>query len=163
MPSHLDALRSELHAALTEQEFAIFHGLSRLMDNVPMVHWDARRHPDFHEFLRVARQLGTRLMIVHEREFIPEHIEGALQDLQESNLFGEPRRELESRLHSMRRYEGELCLIEMSFDYQGRIYLFTAQTDWYEDLNDVLDEIETLGTEPTEGPDHGLGGFFSRN
>ena len=34
----------------------------------------------------------------------------------------------------------------MSFDHQGRIYMFDIQTEWYEELSDLLEDLEFLDT-----------------
>jgi hypothetical protein len=50
----------------------------------------------------------------------------------------------------------------LSFDYQGRLYLFGLRTEWYDELSDIVDEIDASLPEPDEGDDD-MGGYFSRN
>ena len=57
------------------------------------------------------------------------------------------------------------CAIELSFDLQGRIYVFDLRTDWYEELTDLLDELHVLGAGDgdDEGDDTPMSGYFSKN
>jgi hypothetical protein len=131
-----------------------------------LVHWDVERHPSLEEFLEVAEKLGCQLVIFHQREFLPDHIEDAMERLEESDMPREDARNIARRLQEMRVYEGFLCVLELSFDYGGRAYLFTVQTDWHEELNDILDEIDAHTPDPTGSGDTASGfggGYFSKN
>lgn len=161
MANQLDQFRTQAAQAIRDQGLAIFYGLSRLMDSLPMVHWDVTQHPSVDEFLETAKQAGARMIVVHEREFLPEHLEDAMDQLEEANPSPSERAEFERRIKALRRHEGELCMVELSFDLGNRIYVFTAQTDWYEDLTDLMDELESMIDE--QGPDSGMTGFFSPN
>ena len=52
------------------------------------------------------------------------------------------RRTLELRLNEMRAYEGFICQIEMSFDHAQRTYVFDIRTDWFEELNNLIERME---------------------
>ena len=69
------------------------------------------------------------------------------------------------RLRELRAYDGFTCAIELSFDENGRVFMFELRTDWYEEFSDLLDEIDSAiphaeDDEPDEGP---IGGYFSKN
>lgn len=72
------------------------------------------------------------------------------------------KRDLERRIRELSIYEGFICAIELSFDFEGRIYLFELQTEWYEEWHDILDQLEDAGP---DGPEEagGYGGFYSNN
>jgi hypothetical protein len=72
-------------------------------------------------------------------------------------------RSFEERLGELRAHEGSVCAIELSFDHQGRVFVFDLRTEWFEEFSDLLDEIELLTTEPSAGDDSPIGGYFSRN
>ena len=44
----------------------------------------------------------------------------------------------------MRAYDGFVCEVELSFDHQGSMFVFDLRTDWYQELTEVLEEIETV-------------------
>lgn len=164
MKLDLDALKSEVEEHLAAGDFVVFHGYARMSSNSPLVHWDCDRYPDFRMFLQVASRAGARLIIFHHREFTEDYIEDALERLEEADLSREERRKLEHRLSELRGYVGFTCALELSFDHEGRVYLFSLRTEWYEDLLDVLEEIDASvpdeNGEEDEGP---MGGYFSRN
>lgn len=163
MRQNLDSLRTEIQEYLESHHFIVFHGHSRLMDTLPVVYWDLERFPDFHLFLKAAEAAGARMIVFHQREFAGDLIDNALDQLQEIDLPPSERRAMERRLKELRVYEGFICTLELSFDYQNRIYLFDLRTEWYNELNDILDEIDASlpgEEEDDEGP---MGGYFSKN
>ena len=67
----------------------------------------------------------------------------------------------------MRGYAGFTCQIQLSFDSPLRTYVFDLRTDWFNDLNDLIDRIEECCEEEDddeEEPDDLAGGsYFQRN
>ena len=140
----------------------MFYGHARSLDSIPTVHWDCHEHPDFREFIQAARAAGVKLVIFSQREFASEQIDDALEQLSECDLPREDFRDFEQRLKTMRAYDGFVCEIELSFDYEGRMFLFDLRTDWYQELTDVMEEIEVL-TAVEDNDDTSMGGYFSKN
>lgn len=164
MKQDLDALKAEILEYLESQDFAVFHGLPRLTENLPAVYWDVNRYPDFRMFLAVARQAEVRLITFHHREFSSGAVDDALDSLEDSDLAAEDRVRLEHRLQDMQAYNGFTCVIELSFDCQGRAYVYDLHTGWYVDFLDTVDEIESYIPEEDEEQDEdAIGGYFSRN
>jgi hypothetical protein len=162
MNSDFDTLKTEILDYLEKGGFVVFHGLSRLGDPAPSIHWDAARFPDFKLFLDSAKQAGAGLIVFHHRQFAAEDIDEGLEELEESGLPVEEQRSIEHRLHEMRAFEGFTCALELSFDLQGRTYIFNLRAEWYEDFLDAVDEIESsLADEGEDG--EAMGGYFSRN
>jgi len=156
---NLDTLRSEIQDYVETRGMALFQGFSRAED-IPAVYWDVNAHPDFRDFVNVAEKAGARLITMFANEFSSDVVEDAEQRLE--SLPREERRELESRLRKIRGYTGFICQIELSFDLAPRVYVFDLHTDWYEDLNDILDQIEEAESEDED--DTPLGGsYFSKN
>ena len=63
----------------------------------------------------------------------------------------EEKRELSRRIEELALYEGFLCAIELSFDYDGRVYVFDLETEWYEEWHEIMDEIEDAMPDDEEG------------
>ncbi len=164
MAANLDALKDEILAYLQAEGFVVYRGYTRQVEDEVFVYWDARNFPDFRLFLGAAREVGVRLVVFGARTFSESMVESALGRLEESELSREDRRAIERRLRELRAYDGFTCALELSFDYQSRVYLFSLEADWYEDYLDVLDEIEAATPEGEEEEDEGsMGGYFSRN
>ncbi len=162
MKPNLDKLKPEIEKYLEEAGLAVFYGYSRSVESAPAVYWDCDGYPDFRRFLETAQSAGAKLIVFHQREFQAEQIEDALERLAACELSAEDSRNFEERINELRAYEGSVCSIELSFDHQGRVFLFDLQTDWFEELSDMLDEIELL-TPEAGGDDTPMSGYFSRN
>jgi hypothetical protein len=160
MRPNLDSLSEEIAQYLEAEHFIIFRSLSRSADDGLFVYWDTRKSPEYKQFLDCALQLGVRLIHFNPREFSGFHREDALEQLEIVELPREEKRELERRINELRIYEGLTCAVELSFDFENRIYLFEVQTEWYEEWHEILDEIEAAA--PT-GVDESGYGYFSNN
>ena len=163
MPN-LDTLKSEIEVYLEEQGFAVFRGYARMVDSVPLVYWDCERFPDYKAFLVTAKAAGVQLVVYHQREFSIDQVDGALERLEEIELPREDYRSMERRLKELRMYDGFTCALELSFDLEGRVYIFDLRTDWYEELTDMLDDLHMLAApNEEEDDDSPMRGYFSQN
>ena len=162
MQSNLDTIAEEIQQYLTHEHFIVFRSMSRADEDSSVVFWDAERHPDYKPYLETALQLGVRLVHFHAREFSQRHREEALEQLEDCDLPRDEKRTLERRIQELAIYEGLTCAIELSYDFESRIYLFELHTDWYDEWHDVLDEIEDA-VPGLEGEDPYGGGYYSNN
>jgi hypothetical protein len=167
MALDLQTIRAEMLSYLHSNDFAVFHGYSRMLDSLPFVYWDVEHHPDFRAFLDVAGKAGVKLVVFHYRAFTLDQIDDALERLEQTTMTREEKRSFEIRLRELQAYEGFTCTVELTFDYEGRIYIFELRTDWYENLTDILSEIDESTDysdddeeENNEGP---MSGYFSKN
>jgi hypothetical protein len=142
MRPNLDSLTEEILQFLEAEHFIVFRSRSRVPDDAHVVEWDTEKHSDFHLFLDCALKLGVRLINFHTREFSAGYRQDAVEQLEECELTREEKRELERRIEELGLYEGFTCAIEMSFDYDNRIYVFDLETEWYEEWHEIMDEIE---------------------
>jgi hypothetical protein len=162
MKPNLDQLRTEIEHYLEEAGMAVFYGYSRALDSMSSVYWDCDQHPGYQEFVQAAKTAGAKLIVFHQREFASEQIDDALEQLQTCDLPREDYRDFEKRLNHLRAYDGKVCAIELSFDHEGRIFLFDLRTDWYQTLSEILDELQLL-TGDDDDDDDPMGGYFSKN
>ncbi len=162
MKANLDSLRREVLAHLEERGFAIFKSYPRGMElSSDAIYWDSERYPDFREFVASATAVGAKMMTIFSREFSADTIDDALEQLAETNLERDDRRQIESRLKDLRAYEGFVCELELSFSHDSRTYIFDQPTDWYEEMEELIDQIEaSFENQVDETP---LGGYFSNN
>jgi hypothetical protein len=162
MQSNLDTLAEEIQHYLAAEHFVVFRGMSRAEDESSMIFWDSERSPEYKSFLDCALQLGVRLIHFHVREFSPQHREEALEQLESCGVERDEKRAIERRINDLAIYEGLTCAIELSFDFETRIYMFELRADWYDEWHDVLDEIEDSIT-GDDGEDQYGGGYYSNN
>lgn len=162
MRPNLDSLTEEIQTYLETEHFIVFRSLSRAAEEHVLVYWDTDRHPEFKAFLDCALQLGVRLIHFHTREFSTAHREEALEHLDDAELPRDEKRDLQRRIEELAIYEGFTCAIELSFDFEGRVYIFEMQTEWYEEWHDILDELEGAASDDADDA-AGYGGYYSNN
>jgi hypothetical protein len=162
MKPNLDSLKMEIEQYLEECGLAVFHGYSRMLESASSVYWDCDKYPDHKLFINAARTAGAQLIVFHLREFAAEQVMDALEQLADCDLPRDECREFERRLSDVRMYQGFLCEIELSFDHQGRVFVFDLRTEWYDEFSSILDEIQMLSAD-AEDNDTPMSGYFSKN
>jgi hypothetical protein len=163
MATDLETLRTEIEGYLEESGIPIFRGYRRVMDSPAQVYWDTEKHADFREFVEAGRRAGAKLIVFAQEAFSLDEIDEALDQLEDSGLAREEKHTFEKRLRELQAYEGFTCSLELSFDLEGRAYLFELRTAWYQTLRDILAELE-ISAEQEEDEDEGpIPGYFSRN
>jgi len=162
MRPNLDSLAEEIQQHLEAEHFVVFRSQSRATDDNATVYWDTATEADFRKFLECALQLGVRLVHFHARTFQAEHREEAQELMEDCHLSRDEKRELMRRISELSIYEGFTCAVELSFDFDRKVYLYEMQTDWYEEWQDILDELEMSGGEDA-GEGGNFGGFYSNN
>ena len=166
MTSDLDTLRTDIQTHLDAEQFVVFHGFSRMSEPLPIVYWDTFHYPEFHQFLKTPKELGVKMISFHHRELEPAFVDDALGDLEGVDMPPEEVQRLSHRLRDLRVWEGFTSVIELSFVYQGQVYVFSKRAEWYEEIMEIADEIDDyLSAEEEEDEDQtdAMGGFFSRN
>jgi hypothetical protein len=129
-----------------------------------VVYWDCDEYPDYRLFIHAARAAGAKILVFHQRQFFNEQIDDALERLNACELPSQESRSFEERLNELRTHQGSVACIELSFDHEGRIFLFDLRTEWFEDFSEMLDEIQLLTTDDDdEEDDSPITGYFSRN
>jgi hypothetical protein len=160
MKLNLESVRAEIQEHLESRGIAVFHAFPGIDEEAPVVHWDTDHHPDYRVFLAVAESAGVKMVALHANEFDSEVLDETQRRLTESNMAGSERAAIERRLREMRRYDGYTCQIELSFDLAPRIYVFDLRTEWFQELSDMLDQIDGASDAPDiPGPP----GYFSKN
>jgi hypothetical protein len=163
MKPNLDTLKTEIEHHLEESGLAVFYGYSRGLDSMQGVYWDCEQYPNYKLFVKAAQTAGVKMIVFNQREFSADQLDEALEQLAGCDMPREEHHELERRLNDMRVYDSFVCAIELSFDHDGRVFIFDLRTDWYEDLSDILDEIQILDAESDSDDDTPITGYFSKN
>ena len=167
MSTDLDSLKTEIKNYLESEGFTVFHGYTRFAEPTSVVQWDSGHYPDFKLFLALARKLEVRPVVFHHRELLPELIDDAMDQLESADIPEDEFEELVRRLGELRVYEGFTNAVELSFEYQGRIYIYARRADWYDELLDIAEEIDDYSApeedEPDEDDQEDMSSYFSRN
>lgn len=160
---NLDTLKREILEYLEASGFAVFRGHAGGLDGLPLVCWDSESYPDYQMFLETAKRVGAKMIVFAAREFDMSEVEEAVEQLEETELTREERRDYERRLSELRVFEGVTCSIELAFDHDARLYVYELQPDWYQDFLGTCDEIVAHLPDADQEDDDGLGGYFSKN
>lgn len=103
------------------------------------------------------------MVLFASRDFESAEIDEALEQLEDSDLSPEERRDLERRVRSARGNEGVTCSLELAFDHHARMYVYELRPDWYEEFIGVCEEITSRLPAEEEEDDGSLGGYYSKN
>ena len=163
MAIDLETLRKDVQDYLDTSEMPVIFGQRHSYDALNEVTWDTERHPDFREFVAAGRKAGAKLIVFSQRSFTLDLIDEALDQLEDSQLSREEKRGFEIRLKRLQAYEGFTSSLELSFSVDGQLYIFEQHTEWYESMNQILDELEGVSAVQESDENDSLGGYFSRN
>src|SRR4051794_17618791 len=128
MPLDLSQLKTEILAALEQEDFATFFSDSGL-SGTEVIYWDAARHPAISDFLGVAKKAGCKLIVFFERVFSQLSIDDTLERLEGLDLPREEKRSYELRLKELQKFEGFTCELEVSFSHGSNVYQYQARTE----------------------------------
>ncbi len=162
MRENLESLSEQIEAYLKENEIVIFRSEARggtLLSGA--VYWDTSEDSNFRSFVDAARALDVRLLTLHATRFSEHELEETLFLLSETSLGLEDKREFERQLSPLGDYSGFVGRVELSFDFATRTYIFELATEWYEEYEDLADQVESMlsGMRASDP----LGGFFPTN
>jgi hypothetical protein len=163
MNKDLEDLKRGIERQLQGGGYIVFHARSRFSEDFSPIFWNTALHPNPSEFLETALSVGIKLIVFHHREFTAELLAEAFEKFESASLPRERRREVERDLKRMKGFEGFTCSVELSYDFDGRTYLFEVTAPWYDDYLDLLDDLDDsldLG-EDDEPPS--MSGYFSQN
>jgi hypothetical protein len=165
MRLNLDTLRTEIQEYLDAHRMVVFQSFPRSSEPGPAVYWDTSHEPGFRPFLSAAEAAGVRLITLYARELEEYVIDEALEQLGDASFDRDERRAIEMRLKEMRGYAGFTCQIELAFDLAPRVYILDLRTEWFDDLNELVERIEDAYHDEDDGPEEEplSGGYFSKN
>lgn len=165
MDINLDQLKPEILEHLASEDFVVFRSLPGGLDGHPMVFWDAPGYPDYRSFVHVAKQAGAKMMLFAHRDLYAGEVDDALEMLKQSTLSREERRSLERGLDDTRDHIGSTCTLEISFGYEGRMFVFELVTEWFSQFMDYVELLEAATSDDDDDEEERppLGGYFSKN
>jgi hypothetical protein len=163
----LDKLKTQLPPELESRGFVVFHGLPRADEESGAVLWDTAQRPDYLEFLDCAGKLGIKVIVLNSRPFEQTSLDDVSDELEALDMAPSERRDLERRLKALKPYTGFTANLEMSFDYNGAVYVYEIRSEFMNEFLSIMSEVDTgifPGGFEDDGPDTTPGGsFFSRN
>ncbi|HEU0123919.1 MAG TPA: hypothetical protein VFQ91_25530 [Bryobacteraceae bacterium] len=169
MNPDLDKLKTQLPAELESLGFVVFHGLSRADEESGAVLWDTVQRPDYQDFLQCASKLSVKILVFNTRELEKQNLADVQDELDALDMAPSERRDLDRRLKALHPYTGFTSNLELSFDYNGTIYLYEIRSEFMNEFLAIMNEVDSGLFPPStfedDDPDStpGGGGYFSRN
>jgi hypothetical protein len=165
MKLELNDLKTRIESAIAAKGIVLFRSFDR--DPEAAIRWNARTYPDPEEFIEAAARLGVQVICFHDLRFEAEVLASAVEEMRQGDASRAVLRDFERDLRRFREFEGFLCSLELSFDHGGETYLFTLQTEWYQEYLEHLDAVDDL-LDGLDGGDEGdepgsMSGYFSKN
>jgi hypothetical protein len=167
--ANLDTLREEIVQHVTSRGLVVFESDLRSVETEQAVYWNLDREPDYKRFVAAAEAAGARLVTIFSRDLNGDLLQSLLEKIEDLPLEPTERRSLERRLRDLRAYEGFTGHIELSFDVAGRDYIFDLRAEWYDEIEELMDEMaaavdELEEDEPEDdASDEPMAPYFSRN
>ena len=124
------------------------HGIHRLpgyvTEDIPSILWDGKGNPDaWKDFVEMAKHVGAPFVTFSEMTLESDELDELVEAVSDINFPDEESTELvEAKL--LRKYIGMLGYIQLGFAYQGVVYLYETTTEWYENYQMLLEDIESL-------------------
>jgi hypothetical protein len=160
----LNSLSDRILEDLKAQGLAVFQGFLGHTHGATEAYWDAHRHPEHGGYLAIARQVGAKIVVMSQMEFQEAMAEEALADLEECDLSAREKRSLQKRLRDMRAYMGFTCAVKLSFDHDGRAYIYEVRADWYTEFLGILAQLDHSLEDDDYDDENGCGeDYLSRN
>ena len=166
MNVNLNALRQEIAEHVTSRGLVVFECDLRSVETEQAVYWNLDREPDYKRFVAAAEAAGARLVTIYSRDLKGDLLESLLEKIEDLPLEPSERRSLERRLRELRAYEGFTGHIEISFDVAGRDYIFDLRAEWYEEIDELMDEMAAAvddAEDDDDASDEPMAPYFSRN
>ncbi|MEO7651355.1 MAG: hypothetical protein ABIZ80_12895, partial [Bryobacteraceae bacterium] len=116
--------------------------------------------------VHVAKQAGAKMILFAHRDLHAGEVDDALEMVKQSTLSREERRSVERGLDDTRGHIGKICSIELSFGYEGRMFVFELVTDWFAQFMDYVELLEAATSDDDDDDEEerpSLGGYFSKN
>jgi len=163
---NLNALRQEIAQHVSSCGLVVFESDLRSVETQQAIYWNLDREPDYKRFVAAAEASGSRLVTIFSRDLNPELLDSLSEKMEDLPLDAAERRSLDRRLRELRAYEGFTGHIELSFDLAGRDYIFDLRAEWYDEIEELMDEIAAAvdqSEDDDDASDEPMAPYFSRN
>lgn len=126
------------------------HGLKRLpgyvTEDVPSVLWEDNDNPDsWKDFVEMAKAAGAPFVTMSEMTLDEEEAALLLDRIRDQHYPDEDASEI-AEASWLRSFAGSLGYIQLGFVHQGVVFLHETATEWYERYQELMEELETLGS-----------------
>jgi len=132
------------------------HGLRRFAgyvdyEEIQSVMWESGGNPDgWKDFVELAKSAGAPFLTMHSWMLQRDDLDGLVQRLGNAE-FANPEDMDDARW--LRTYLGKTGFVQLGWAYQGTMFLYESNTDWYDRYQRLLEFSEDFGGIPIDGPE----------
>jgi hypothetical protein len=160
---NLNRLRDEILDHLRGMGLPVFHAFG-MPDDQGFVYWDGRAHPNWEEFLRVARECGARWVVMSAVVFDDNDLQVARETLEGADLDRAQQQVYQQLLRDLERRTGDVAWLRVAYTAEDRWFAYERMTSWYDEFREMMDALEEFAAETGEDAEPEPGrGFFSPN
>jgi hypothetical protein len=146
----LSSLKDDMIAFIEGHGMRRFHGYVDY-DEVQSVMWEARDNPEsWKDFVELAKASAAPFLTMHSWRLDREDLEELIRRI--SNAEYSNSEDLEDA-RWLRTYTGKTGFVQLGWAYQGTIFLFESNTEWYERYQRLLEMSEDFGGITIDEPD----------
>jgi len=166
-------LKDEIPEYLRREALAVFRVEPEMWPGDRAVWWDTDRAPDYREFVASAKAAGIRMMLYFDEDLTENKVADVEDALELARVEPAEFREYSRRIAELRSYLGFTGRVSLGFTLDGFFFWYEMEAPWYEDLQDLLEELHLFGSgyAPVDAEDDDedddkeppMGGFYSRN
>jgi hypothetical protein len=126
------------------------HGMRRLpgyvTEDVPSVVWeDAENADSWKDFVEMAKAAGAPFVTMSEMRLDKEEAEMLLERVHDQHYPDEDATEI-AEASWLLSFAGSLGYIQLGFVHQGVFFLHETATEWYERYQEMIEDLESLGS-----------------
>jgi len=120
-------------------------------EEIPSVLWDSGQNPDgWKDFVELAKSTGAPFLTMHSWALDREELERLSEQLADSEYRSDEDLEESRRL---KNYAGKTGFVQLGWAYQGCVFVYEANTEWYERYQRLRELAEDGGGFMFDEPD----------
>lgn len=167
-------VKDEILDYLRKEGLAVYHVEPDMWPNEKSVWWDTDKVSDYRKFIVAAKSSGAKMILYYDAELSEGMLAEAEDALELASLEPEEFREYARSIGDLRSYLGFTSRLGIGFALEGLFYWFELEAPWFEELVDILEELqlaslpygEGMASDSDDDDDPGkppMGNFYSNN
>ena len=142
-PENLISVKDDMVAFIEGHGMRRFPGF--VGEDVSTIQWEDETNPDsWKDFVEMAKAASAAFLTMSEATLEKEDLELLIEGLHEADFATGETPELDE-VQYLVNYVGKLGYLQLSFAYQGVVYLHETSTQWYEQYQHLLESVEAFG------------------
>lgn len=129
---NLEETLKEIEEHLRQEQIAVFYGDDRGELNYIAEVWWSEDRPDWREFIKAAKEAGTKVIIIQFERLDEEMLESIPSDKEQTS----------KTIRDLKEHIGEIGQFFLFWIREGVKYTYCQLTPWRSELDNVLSEME---------------------